>query len=60
MDEHFLTPAELGERWGIPPGTLAQWRHAGNGPTYLKLGGAVRYRLRDVEAFESDNLVGAR
>lgn len=54
MDQH-----ELAEHWGIPVRTLAAWRYQGKGPRYMKLGGAVRYRLEDVEAFENENLIGA-
>lgn len=50
---------ELAEHWGIPVRTLAAWRHQGKGPRYMKLGGAVRYRLEDVEAYEAANLSGA-
>lgn len=59
MNTTRLTPVELAERWGVPVTTLAAWRYAGKGPAYLKLGGAVRYRLEDVEAYESKHLVGA-
>ncbi|MDR3359301.1 MAG: helix-turn-helix domain-containing protein [Bifidobacteriaceae bacterium] len=52
-----MTTAQLSDRWGIPVSTLAHWRSLGCGPAYVKLGGAVRYRPRDVEAFEEANLV---
>lgn len=54
MDQH-----QLAEHWGIPVRTLAAWRYQGKGPRYMKLGGAVRYRLEDVEAYENENLMGA-
>lgn len=59
MNAKRLSPAELADRWGVPITTLAQWRYVGKGPAYLKLGGAVRYRLEDVEAYEDEHLVGA-
>lgn len=31
--------------------TLANWRSAGRGPTYVRVGRSVRYRLRDVESW---------
>lgn len=31
--------------------TLEAWRVKGNGPVYLKLGKAVRYRKEDLDAF---------
>lgn len=55
MDQH-----ELAEHWGIPVRTLAAWRYQGKGPRYMKLGGAVRYRREDIEAYENENMVGAR
>lgn len=54
--KHF-DQQDLAERWGIPVRTLAAWRYQGKGPAYLKIGGAVRYRLEDVEAYENENLV---
>lgn len=54
MPETLLTPAQLSERFSKPESTLAQWRWRSVGPPYLKLaGGAVRYRLSDVEAYEA-------
>jgi predicted DNA-binding transcriptional regulator AlpA len=31
--------------------TLDQWRADGKGPRYTKLGGAIRYRIADLDAF---------
>jgi predicted site-specific integrase-resolvase len=53
-----LTQAEVAERLQVSPRTLEGWRFTGrvNLP-YLKFsGGAVRYRLQDVEAFEERHL----
>jgi predicted DNA-binding transcriptional regulator AlpA len=36
---------------GLRPNTLAQWRVSGAGPTYLKVGRRVRYRVADVDAW---------
>lgn len=47
-----LTPAELAERWNLAEKTLRNWRANGAGPVYVKLGRAVLYPLRAVEAFE--------
>lgn len=35
----------------LKPVTLARWRWAGKGPNYYKVGGAVRYKRADLEAF---------
>lgn len=48
----FFTPAELAERWHLSEQTLANWRTARKGPRFVRLGGAVRYPLAEVLAFE--------
>lgn len=47
-----LNQTELSRRWKISPRTLERWRWLRQGPTYLKIGGRVAYRLEDIEAFE--------
>lgn len=37
--------------------TLESWRHWGRGPTYLKQGRSVRYRMRDLLKFQERNVV---
>lgn len=51
-DDEMLTPAEVAAEWKVPEKTLAQWRHLGRGPEYLKLGGHVRYRRAALRAWE--------
>jgi hypothetical protein len=51
-----MTQTELAERWQISEATLERWRTEAGGPVFLKLGAQVRYRLRDVEAFEAEVL----
>ena len=46
MDGRCMTQTELAERWRTEAG----------GPVFLKLGAQVRYRVRDVEAFEAEVL----
>ena len=52
-----LTPEELAERLGRPVGTLKRWRRTRYGPPFMHVGGRVRYRLTDVEAWEKTRLV---
>ena len=52
-----LRPNDLAQRWGTTTKRLANDRSAGRGPAFLKVGSSVLYRLVDVEAFESQNLV---
>ena len=56
-DRIFLTAAELAERWGMSEKTLESWRSAGKGPEFVKIVGAVRYRLTDVEKYETEHTV---
>ena len=47
-----FTQKELARRWAISHRTLARWRWTGEGPSFMKLGGRVIYRLEDIVAFE--------
>ena len=55
-DQHLITPAQLGIRWGIALNTLSRWRAAGVGPAFLRLGDGerprIRYRMSDILAYE--------
>jgi hypothetical protein len=50
--DEYLTQSELARRWRLSHRTLERWRCDGKGPTHLKIGGRVLYRLSEVEAFE--------
>lgn len=48
----LLTERQVAELLGVRPHTLAVWRSTRKVPLlYVKVGKAVRYRRRDVEAF---------
>ena len=51
MDD-ILTPDQLGERWHMTKGALAQQRYKGNGPKFFKVGKGVFYRVADVLDWE--------
>ncbi len=40
----------------VSPRTLATWRVRARGPAFVKVGGAVRYRLADLEAYVASRL----
>lgn len=40
-----------------PARTLEQWRHRGEGPAYVKVGRAVRYSRRDLDAWLAANRI---
>lgn len=52
MADDLLNQKQLAQRWTLSERTLERWRSTGEGPVYVKLGYAVRYRLADIEAFE--------
>jgi hypothetical protein len=60
MDRKYFNQHELAERWRISARTLERWRWLKQGPAYVKVGGAVRYRIEDVEAFEAAQLQQAQ
>jgi Helix-turn-helix domain len=45
-----LTPTEAAALLRRAPATLANWRAAGTGPAYVKVGRLVRYRQSDLES----------
>lgn len=51
--ETLLTTRDLAHRWQVNIGSLANDRSARRGVPFVKIGGVVRYRLRDVEAYEA-------
>ena len=52
MNTIHLTPEELAVRWDVKESTMGQWRWFGKGPSYLKLGTLILYRIKDIEQFE--------
>jgi hypothetical protein len=52
---HLVNTKELSEIWGVPESTLRYWRCAEIGPTYVKLGGRIKYDLADVERYVRAN-----
>lgn len=57
MEDKHLTSEELAERLGVPCETISYWRKIRSGPTFLKVGRHVRYRLADVVAWEKSRAV---
>lgn len=50
-ESQWITPEELASRLSISPGTVANWRARGKGPTFKRFGGIVRYREDVVNAW---------
>lgn len=51
VEERLLTPAQLAEHLGVSVATIYQWRYRSEGPPGFKVGGRVRYRRSDVDAW---------
>lgn len=49
-----LNQIDLARRWRVSPRTLERWRWQKLGPSYLKVGNHVVYRIEDVEAYEAE------
>jgi hypothetical protein len=59
FEEKFLSPLQLSERYDgqISKQTLANWRSTGdNGPTYLRAGNVIMYKLSQILAWEGRNM----
>jgi hypothetical protein len=57
-DAELLKPVEAARILGVSPRTLANWRSAGDGPKFSKVGG-IRYRARDLKAFVRQKTVAS-
>lgn len=56
---NLLNERETAARLGLSVKTLQLWRSQRKGPTYVKVGKAVRYRPEDVERFVMESRVVA-
>jgi hypothetical protein len=52
----LITPKELAEAIGVAEQTLAGWRCSNKGPSFVKLGKGVFYRLADVQKWVGDSI----
>lgn len=48
----YLTSKEVADRWRLSDQTLANWRHAGKGPPFIRVGSRVLYPMEAINAFE--------
>ena len=58
----FLTAEEVSERYRgeITVGTLRNWRAMRIGPPFVKIGKAVLYPIRELDAWDQKNIVSCR
>jgi hypothetical protein len=54
-EKEFLTSKELATRWRLSDQTLANWRYAGKGPKFIRVGSRVLYPIETVQEFEKLN-----
>lgn len=50
-NDNYLRPSEAADYLGSALSTLAKLRVTGGGPVFLRLGKAIRYRKRDLDAW---------
>ncbi len=50
-DDRYYRPTDPEMAAIATPGTLAQWRYHGRGPSYYKFGRRILYRGRDLNAW---------
>ena len=56
MSNPLIDTRQAAEALGMSPDTLALWRSKGEGPPFVKLGRAVRYRRADLDAWVAEQL----
>ena len=52
MSNAFLTSKEIADRWRLSDRTLANWRSAGKGPPFIRVGSRVLYPVEGIHAYE--------
>jgi len=53
IGQQFITTEEAAKYLRLKRSTLEVWRVQGRGPVFVKFGGAVRYRVSDLEMYAS-------
>lgn len=51
-----MTVQQAAEYLGLAVSTLNKWRCLGDGPAFMKMGRAVRYRITDLDQFMIDTM----
>lgn len=52
VERAYLTSKEVADRWRLSDQTLANWRHAGKGPPFIRVGSRVLYPIEGINAWE--------
>jgi excisionase family DNA binding protein len=56
----WMTPEEVAKRFKVPLATVYAWRYKRTGPTAVKVGRHLRYRVEAVEQWEAEQERAAR
>ena len=54
---NLLDTRQVAELLNVSTTLVEQWRASGEGPTYIKMGRLIRYRVEDVDKFITKNTV---
>lgn len=57
MTEQLLDEQDVAKLLKLSVHTLRQWRSAGRGPNYVKLGSNVRYRPNDIDNWITEETI---
>ncbi len=52
--EIYITEKDLAKKWSLSAKTLQRWRWLKSGPTYIKIGGRIRYTSENIKNFEEE------
>jgi excisionase family DNA binding protein len=58
QSDRLLTADEAADYLGLAKQTLAAWRMTGKGPSAIKLGRSIRYKLSTINAWLAQNMLG--
>jgi Helix-turn-helix domain len=57
----YLRPSTVAKEYGIPAGTLANWRSSGRGPAFVRLSARqIMYSREAIECYFKERLVEPR
>lgn len=48
-DINLLTEAQAAKSLSVSLPTLRRWRRAGAGPVFYRIGGRIKYQIKDIE-----------
>lgn len=57
FEDPIVSQASAAVLLGVSVSTLTRWRSSGSGPTAMKFGGKVKYRLSSLKAYMGQALI---